>query len=150
MIETSEPIDAEKVALGLFDFFFDDYDDNNDTEDLPEPDLEKQENQTEIPETPKTPETAETPETQEKGEIPESAETAAENNPNENKENEQVTLIAKENSTKAANTQSGMTISGFFSLILLTIAFGCFLVYATYPKKVNKNYSWSLNGIKIN
>ena len=157
VIEPSEPIDAEKISLGLFDFFFDDYDDNNDTEDLPEPDLEKPQNQTEISETTGTTENAETtqttektetPETQEKGEIPESAETAAENTPNEN-ENEKVTLKVKEDSIKTANTQSGMTISGFFSLILLTIAFGCFLVYATQPKKLNKNYSSFLNGIKI-
>ena len=184
VIEPTEPIDAEKVALGLFDFFFDNNDsDNNDTEDPPEP--EKPEKQAEIAETvekgevpenaettaentanenkepqengeiPESAETAaensanENKEPQEKGEIPESAETAAENSPNEDKENEQVTLLTKEDSTKTANTQSGMTISGFFSLILLTIAFGSFLIYATQPKKVNKNYSNSLNGIKI-
>lgn len=122
----------EKVSLGIFDYFFDDNDsDNNDTEDLPEPDLEKAENATETTE------------------IPENAETAAENSANENKENEQVTLLANEDSIKTANTQSGITFSGFFSVILLTIAFGFFLVYATQPKKINKNYSKSLNGIKI-
>ena len=126
---------TEKVSLGIFDFFFDDNDsDQNDTEDLPEPDLEKPENQTKI---------------SENGEIPGNAETTVENSANENKENEQVTLLANEDSTKTANTQSGMTISGFFSVILLTIAFGCFLVYATQPKKINKNYSNSLNGIKL-
>lgn len=150
---------TEKVSLGIFDFFFDDNDsDQNDTEDLPEPDLEKPENQTKISENGEIPGNAETTvensanenkELPEKGEIPESAETAAENPANENKENEQVTLLANEDSTKTANTQSGMTISGFFSVILLTIAFGCFLVYATQPKKINKNYSNSLNGIKL-
>ena len=83
----------------------------------------------------------------ENGEIPESAETAAENSANENKE--KVTLLANEDSTKTTNTQCGMTISGFFSVILLTIAFGFFLVYATQPKKINRNYSKTLNGIKI-
>ena len=174
--EPSEQIEneAESVSFGIFDFFFDD---NDDTEDPPEPDLEKKENETQITEKPENgeiPESAETAaentaienketpvpenaettpnenkEIPEKGEILESAETAAENSANENKENEQVTLLAKEESTKTTNTQCGMTISGFFSVILLTIAFGFFLVFATQPKKINKNYSKPLNGIKI-
>ena len=153
VIEQSKPIDAEKISLGLFDFFFDDYDsDNNDTEDLPDPDLEKQENQTETTEVaePVEPaEPAEPAEPVEPAESAESGETAAEKTPTENKENEKVTLLANKGSIKTANTQGGITISGFFSLIILTLAFGSFLVYVTQPRKKNKNYYNSLNRMKI-
>ena len=170
--------ETEKVSLGIFDYFFD-YDDNDTEDppeaDLEKPENETQVSETpeipaettaentanenkEIQESGQVPESAETAtentanenkEMPESGEIPESAETAAENSANENKENEKVTLLANEDSTKTATTQCGMTISGFFSVILLTIAFGFFLVYATQPKKINKNYSRPLNGIKI-
>ena len=139
--EPPEQKENSSGSFSIFDYFFGSSDDNesdkNDTEEPPEPDLEKPENETKISEN------------QENGEIPENAETAAENSANEKKENDQVTLLANEGSTKKANIQSGMTISGFFSVILLTIAFGFFLVYATQPKKISNNYSKSLNRIKI-
>ena len=147
--------ESETVSFGIFDFF----DDLFDSED-PEP-----QNETQISENGTIPENEgiapentanENKEIQknevipEKAEIaPENTETVVENSAKENKENEQVTLLSNEGSIKTANTQSGMTISGFFSVVLLTIAFGLFLVYATQPKKINKNYSKSLNGIKI-
>lgn len=101
--------------------------DQYDTEDPPEPDVEKVENETETSE---------------------NAETAAENS---EIENSKVTLLTtqSQNPTKIPTTQSGMSILGFFSVILLTIAFASFLIYATQPKKMNKNSSKFLSGLKI-
>ena len=152
--------ESETVSFGIFDFFDDLFDSEdpepqNETENgtIPEnadtsPENKVNENK-EIKENEVIPGNVEAaPENtaNENKEIPESTETAVENSA---KENEQVTLLSNDGSTKTANTQSGMTISGFFSVVLLTIAFGLFLVYATQPKKKNKNYSKSFNGIKI-
>ena len=134
-VEPSEQIEnsSEKVSFGVFVYFFgsnQNESDKYDTEDPPEPDIEKPENETEI------------------NEISENAETAAENSANVNKKNNKVTLLANEEIIKTANSQNGMTFSGFLSIILLSIVFVSLLIYTTQPKKINKNYS-KFHGIKI-
>ena len=130
--ESQETKPSEKISLNVVNGTNNNNEsDQFDTEDPPEPDLE---NETETSEKP---------------------ESAAENvvlkinktNLLCSNDEKNVTKIEKTIliNTNKSTIQNGMSISGFFSLIILSIAFISFFIYVTQPKKNSKFYSKNSN-----